>query len=115
MFGIQPNVDTFLKHSRTPSFSVLPRHDEFGSKVSKFNQEADKICEVTAVEFLNNTKLLADIENYVYKSDPTECVKLTEQEQGIQINIFDRSFQKLTPENETEIFRVSLQNRGLIR
>ena len=65
---------------------VLPRHDEFGSKVSKFNQEADKICEVTAVEFLNNTKLLADIENYVYKSDPTECVKLTEQEQGIRIN-----------------------------
>ena len=58
---------------------MLPRHDEFGSKVSKFNQEADKICEVTAVEFLNNTKLLADIENYVYKSDPTECVKLTEQ------------------------------------
>ena len=66
---------------------VLPRHDEFGSKVSKFNQEADKICEVTAVEFLNNTKLLADIENYVYKSDPTECVKLTEQEQGLQINL----------------------------
>ena len=28
---------------------------------------------------MNNTKLLADIENYVYKSDPTECVKLTEQ------------------------------------
>ena len=72
-------VDTFIL--------VLPRHDEFGSKVSKFNQEADKICEVTAVEFLNNTKLLADIENYVYKSDPTECVKLTEQEQGLQINL----------------------------
>ena len=88
MFGIQPNVDTFLKCSWTPSFSVLPRHDEFGSKVSKFNQEADKICEVTAVEFLNNTKLLADIENYVYKSDPTECVKLTEQEQGLQINTY---------------------------
>ena len=84
---------------------VLPRHDEFGSKVSKFNQEADKICEVTAVEFLNNTKLLADIENYVYKSDPTECVKLTEQEQGIQINFIcpirinldlKETFQKLT-------------------
>ena len=71
---------------------MLPRHDEFGSKVSKFNQEADKICEVTAVEFLNNTKLLADIENYVYKSDPTECVKLTEQgrdtNQYIDIEIY---------------------------
>ena len=36
--------------------SVLPRHDEFVSKVAKFNQEADAICEVCAVEFLNNTK-----------------------------------------------------------
>ena len=36
--------------------SVLPRHDEFVSKVAKFNHEADTICEVCRAEFLNNTK-----------------------------------------------------------
>ena len=59
--------------------SILPRHDEFQSKVSKFNVQADKQCENCAVEFLNNTKIFNDVDNYVYKKDPTECVQLTRE------------------------------------
>ena len=62
--------------------SILPRHDEFASKVSKFNSQADKQCENCAVEFLNNTKIFSDVDNYVYKSDPTECVQLTREGKG---------------------------------
>ena len=62
--------------------SILPRHDEYSSKVSKFNAQADKQCENCAVEFLNNTKIFGDVDNYVYKQDPTECVQLTRDGKG---------------------------------
>lgn len=57
--------------------SILPRQDEFASKVAKFNAEAEKQCEVCAVDLLSNTKIFSDIESYSYKNDPTECVLLT--------------------------------------
>lgn len=62
--------------------SILPRHDEFASKVSKFNAQADKQCENCAVEFLNNTTIFSDVDNYTYKLDPTECVQLTREGKG---------------------------------
>jgi hypothetical protein len=70
---------TAFPNAKLCASSVLQRHDEFASKVGKFNSEALKQCEVCYVEFLDNNKIFQKIENFAYRTDPSECVALNQQ------------------------------------
>ncbi|CBY41599.1 unnamed protein product, partial [Oikopleura dioica] len=70
---------TAFPNAKLCASSVLQRHDEFASKVVKFNSEALKQCEVCYVEFLDNNKIFMKIQNFAYHNNPSECVALNEQ------------------------------------